>query len=87
MDANHNTASALIRARLTHPVRVCLLEGCEPGRPIGEAQTGLVKISDIGIVFLVLTLTAFVPGACSFPGRARGRGEGRCGHRGEFCAR
>jgi hypothetical protein len=35
----------------------------------------LVKIGDSGIVFLVLTLTAFVPGACSFPGGARGRGE------------
>ena len=29
-----------------------------------------MKISDIGIVFLVPTPTAFVPGAFSFPGSA-----------------
>jgi hypothetical protein len=40
-----------------------------------QAEPGLVKIGDSGIVFLVLTLTAFVPGACSSPDRARGRGE------------
>ena len=33
-------------------------------------EPGLVKIGDIGIAFLVLTLTAFVPGAFSFPGSA-----------------
>src|SRR5262249_4037082 len=37
---------------------------------IRRAQAGLMKIDDIGIVFLVTTLTAFVPGLFSFPGSA-----------------
>jgi hypothetical protein len=37
---------------------------------IGQATPGLVKISDIGMVFLVRLLTDLVPGAFSFPGSA-----------------
>jgi hypothetical protein len=35
-----------------------------------RVNSGLVKIGDIGRVFLVATLTAFVPRAFSFPGSA-----------------
>src|SRR5262245_5541057 len=35
-----------------------------------EIAAGLVKTGDFGRVFLVLTLTAFVPGTFSFPGSA-----------------
>ncbi|MBI3797740.1 MAG: hypothetical protein HY268_12335 [Deltaproteobacteria bacterium] len=35
-----------------------------------QAPPGLVKIGDMGRVFLVPTLTAFVPGAFSVPGGA-----------------